>query len=81
MPTRLNVDRLREAAKAHGDKNDTQIAARTRVSPPTISQLARPDSTREPKVSTFRALGRPYGLTVDDLILDEADTEPERVAA
>lgn len=81
MPTRLNVDRLRSAAKAHGDTNDTQIAQRTGVSPPTISQLARPDSKREPKVSTFRALGRPYSLTVDDLILDEADTEPEPVAA
>lgn len=81
MPIRLNVDRLRAAAKAHGDKNDTQIAARTRVSPPTISALAKPDSKRDPKVSTFRALGRPYGLTVDDLILDDADIEPEPIAA
>ena len=81
MPIRLNITRLREAAKAHGDKNDTMIAARTRVSPPTISQLAKPDSKREPKVATFRALGRPYSLTVDDLILDDADIEPEPVAA
>lgn len=81
MPIRLNVDRLRAAAKAYGDKNDTQIAARTRVSPPTISALAKPDSKREPKVATFRALGRPYGLSVDDLILDEATEEPRPVAA
>lgn len=81
MPTRLNVDRLRAAAKAHGDKNDTMIAARTGISPATISQLARPDSKREPKVWTFRALGRPYDLSVDDLILDDTEADPEPVAA
>jgi transcriptional regulator with XRE-family HTH domain len=82
MPTRLNVDKLRAAAKAHGDKTDTMIAARTGISPATISQLAKPDSKREPKVWTFRALGRPYGMTVDDLILDDdAEADPEPVAA
>jgi transcriptional regulator with XRE-family HTH domain len=82
MTTRLNVERLRAAAKAHGDTTDTMISARTGVSPATISRLARPDATNEPKVATFRALGRPYGLTVDGLILNEDDNaEPEPVAA
>lgn len=83
MPIRLNADRLRATAREHGDTNDTLIAARTQVSGSTISRLARPDSCQEAKLSTFLALGRPYGLTVDDLILneDEADAEPEPVAA
>lgn len=84
MPIRLNADRLRKTAAKHGDKNDTMIAARTNVSGSTISRLARPDSCQEAKLSTFLALGRPYGLTVDDLILDEddkTDAEPEPVAA
>jgi len=84
MPIRLNADRLRAAAREHGDTNDTLIAARTGISGSTISRLARPDSCQEAKLSTFLALGRPYALTINELLLnedDEADTEPEPVAA
>lgn len=76
MPIRLNVARLRAAAKAHGCTNDTQISLRTGVSPATISKLSKPEAALNPRVETFRALGRPFDLTVDDLILDdEADSE------
>lgn len=79
MLIRLNIERLREVAAANGDTSDALIATRTGIHFSTIWRLAQPDSSQEPKVSTFRALGRPYGLTVDDLILD--DTKPEPVAA
>lgn len=82
MPIRLNIGLLRKTAAAHGDKTDTLIAARTRISAATISTLSKPDSKREPKVATFHALGQPYDLTVDQLILaDDEDAEPEPVAA
>lgn len=81
MPTRLNVERLRTAAKAKGHTTDTLIAFHTGVSPATISELAKPGATREPKVKTFRSLGRPYGLTVDELILDDEEDEDQKQAA
>lgn len=81
MPIRLNADRLRSAAKERGHINDTMIATHTGVSASTISRLARPDSSQEAKVTTFRALGRPYGLTVEELILDEDEEQPAGAVA
>jgi transcriptional regulator with XRE-family HTH domain len=81
MPIRLNVDRLRDAAKTAGHTTDALIATHTGVSASTISRLARPGTSQEAKVSTFRALGLPYGLSVDDLLLEEDDDEPVGAAA
>jgi transcriptional regulator with XRE-family HTH domain len=83
MPIRLNVERLRAAAKERGHTTDTQIADCTGISGSTISRLAKPGSTQAPMVATFHALGRPYGLTVDELILneDEGDERAKEVAA
>lgn len=84
MPIRLNAERLRAAARQHGDTTDTMIANRTGVSGSTISRLARPGATQNASVATFHALGAPYGLKVDELILtedDKADAEPEALAA
>lgn len=79
MPIRLNVERLRAAAKAHGHTTDTQIANRTGVSGSTISRLAKPGSTQQPGASTLHALGSPYGLTVDELILIEDEDHAQAV--
>jgi hypothetical protein len=82
MLIRLDIERLRKAAKGRGDKTDAMIAARTGVNFSTIWRLTQPDISKDPKVSTFRALGRPYGLKVDDLIIDEDDeAEPARSVA
>ncbi|MFC1420815.1 helix-turn-helix domain-containing protein [Streptacidiphilus cavernicola] len=81
MSIRLNVDRLRAAAKERGHTTDMQIAAETGVSGSTISRLARPGSTQKPLVDTFHALGRPYGLSVDELILDEDEDEKSHTVA
>lgn len=86
MPIRLNVERLRAAAKERGHTTDSQIADYTGISGSTISRLAKPGSTQQAKVDTFHALGSPYSLTVDDLILDEpgqpeAQPQPDGAAA
>lgn len=80
MPIRLNVERLRAAARERGHTTDTMIANETGVSGSTISRLAKPGSTQQPLVGTFHALGLPYGLTVDELILNDNE-QPAEVAA
>jgi transcriptional regulator with XRE-family HTH domain len=77
MPIRLNVERLRAVAREHGHTTDMQIADATGISGSTISRLAKPGSTQKPLVDTFHALGRPYGLSVDELILDEEEEEEQ----
>lgn len=83
MPIRLNVERLRAAARERGHTTDTMIANETGISGSTISRLAKPGSTQQARVVVFHALGRPYGLSVDDLILNEDEDEerPAGVAA
>lgn len=81
MPIRLNVERLRAAAKERGHTTDTAIAEHTGVSGSTISRLGRPGATQKGKVETFLALGQPYGLTVDELILDDEEDEDQKQTA
>lgn len=81
MPIRLNVERLRAAARELGHTTDTQIANHTGISGSTISRLAKAGSTQAAKVVTFHALGEPYGLTVDELILNEDDDEEQTAGA
>ncbi|MFD7016031.1 helix-turn-helix domain-containing protein [Streptomyces sp. NPDC059928] len=66
MSYRLRVDKLRDAALAHGDTSGYAIAQRTGLSESAVSRLLR--GTVRPGVITLLSIRRVYGGTVDDLI-------------
>lgn len=73
MPTRVNIARLREAAKSAGHTKDGDIAEHANLSPATISRILNPDSSIEPRTTTVRILARAYGLTLDDILDDSPE--------
>ncbi len=66
MPYRLRIDRVRDAARAAGDQNNTAISRRTGISESALSRMLRGQA--RPRFETILLIGRSYGLTHEDLV-------------
>ncbi|MFJ3083878.1 helix-turn-helix domain-containing protein [Streptomyces halstedii] len=71
---RLRGERLAEAAAAKGDMSSYAIAKRTGLNQTTLSRLRR--GIAQPATSTLLTLASEYGLSVEDLIEDQAQPGP-----
>lgn len=69
MPTRVNTERLRQVALAHGHLTDTAISIHTGVSGPTISRIFA--ETVVPRVDTLVALAGAYGIDLAELLITD----------
>ncbi|PSK52397.1 hypothetical protein B0E38_04723 [Streptomyces sp. 111WW2] len=76
MPT-LDAQRVISAARKKGDTNATggvnasAIARRTRITRSTVTRLLTGET--EPSVMSLLAMRRAYGISLDDLVLDDAE--------
>lgn len=76
---RLRSERLHEAAAARGDHSNYAIAKRTGLNQTTLSRICR--GLAKPAAETLLTLATAYGLSVDELIQQVAETETEGSAA
>ncbi|UJV41589.1 helix-turn-helix domain-containing protein [Streptomyces sp. AMCC400023] len=80
MPSyRLHIGRLQEAAAALGDHTNYAIAKRTGLNQTTLSRVCR--GLVKPAAETLLTLATAYGLSVDELIQQDAEPEAEDSAA
>jgi transcriptional regulator with XRE-family HTH domain len=80
MPSyRLRNGRLQEAAAARGDHTNYAIAKRTGLNQTTLSRVCR--GLVKPAAETLLTLAATYGLSVDELIDQESEDEPQGSAA
>jgi transcriptional regulator with XRE-family HTH domain len=76
---RLRSERLHEAAAARGDHSNYAIAKRTGLNQTTLSRICR--GIAKPAAETLLTLATASGLSVDELIQQDAETETEGSAA
>ncbi|MCM2579519.1 helix-turn-helix domain-containing protein [Streptomyces meridianus] len=67
----LRSERLREAAAAKGDHSFYKIAKRTGIAESTLSRLRR--GIASPAAETLLTLATTYGLSVEELVDQQAE--------